>query len=342
MVANNFGDGIIQLHSPKLLSFLLLLFLLNPSATPLTFNFPSFSNGTTNISLEGDAYIDGKFIKLTKKPEELKVAENIGRATYHKPFLLQEKATGKLADFTTHFTFIIDSGHGDGLVFFLAPNGSLVNIAIGGGGKLGLPVEDLPGGMSRTQYPFVAVEFDIFQNTQPSIQDPPNDHVAIDINSLKSNSTMTWNGGIDKAKLNSAWISYNSSSKNLSVAFTSFLNGTNGTQVEIIRYLSYMVLKQYLPDWVIVGFSAATGNDIAVHRIVSWNFTSTALVDETTTNNTQVFPPPSPSANTKSGTSNIRLPHWVGCWWMYYLGWWIGFGLLHVHLSEEKSSRGKW
>ncbi|KAI5333164.1 hypothetical protein L3X38_023294 [Prunus dulcis] len=308
MVANNFGDGIIQLHSPKLLSFLLLLFLLNPSATPLTFNFPSFSNGTTNISLEGDAYIDGKFIKLTKKPEELKVAENIGRATYHKPFRLQEKATGKLADFTTHFTFIIDSGHGDGMVFFLAPNGSLVNIAIGGGGKLGLPVEDLPGGMSRTQYPFVAVEFDIFQNTQPSIQDPPSDHVAIDINSLKSNITTTWNGGIDKAKLNSAWVSYNSSSKNLSVAFTSFLNGTNGTQVEIIRYLSYMVdLKQYLPDWVIVGFSAATGNDIAVHRIVSWNFTSTALVDETTMNNTQVFPPPSPSANPKSGTSNIRL-----------------------------------
>ncbi|KAL6283559.1 hypothetical protein ACE6H2_014488 [Prunus campanulata] len=263
MVANNFGDGIIQLHSPKLLSFLLLLFLLNPSATPLTFNFPSFSNGTTNISLEGDAYIDGKFIKLTKKPEELKVAENI--------------ATGKLADFTSHFTFIIDSGHGDGMVFFLAPNGSLVNIAIGGGGKLGLPVEDLPGGMSKTQYPFVAVEFDIFQNTQPSIQDPPSDHVAIDINSLKSNITTTWNG------------------------------------VEIIRYLSYMVdLKQYLPDWVIVGFSAATGNDIAVHRIVSWNFTSTALVDETTMNNTQVFPPPSPSANPKSGTSNIRLPIGLG------------------------------
>ncbi|CAL2254019.1 unnamed protein product [Prunus armeniaca] len=302
MVANNFGDGIIQLHSPKLLSFLLLLFLLNPSATPLTFNFPSFSNGTTNISLEGDAYIDGKFIKLTKKPEELKVAENIGRATYHKPFLLQEKATGKLADFTTHFTFIIDSGHGDGLVFFLAPNGSLVNIAIGGGGKLGLPVEDLPGGMSRTQYPFVAVEFDIFQNTRPSIQDPPNDHVAIDINSLKSNSTMTWNGGIDKAKLNSAWISYNSSSKNLSVAFTSFLNGTNGTQVEIIRYLSYMVdLKQYLPDWVIVGFSAATGSSHGISHQQLW-----------LTNNTQVFPPPSPSANPKSGTSNIRLPIGLG------------------------------
>lgn len=103
--------------------------------------------------------------------------------------------------------------------------------------------------------------------------------MAIDINSLKSNITTPWNGDINEGKRNDAWISYNSSSKNPSVAFTSFQNGTNGTEVEVIKYLSYIIdLKQYLPDWVIVGFSAATGQDIAVHKIISWNFTSTALM----------------------------------------------------------------
>ncbi|CAL9017159.1 unnamed protein product, partial [Prunus brigantina] len=315
MVFNNYGKGIIPLHSPKLMFLLLLFFLFNPSATPLTFNFPSFSNVTTNISLEGVADIDSNLIRLTRNPGE---TGNVGRATYHeplviafepifyKPFLLQENATGKLADFTTNFTFKIDNGHADGMVFFVAPNGSLLNSAAGGGGKLGLPVDDLPGDTTKAEYPFVAVEFDIFKNTVPTIRDPNGDHVGIDINSLKSNITMPWNGDIAQGKRNNAWISYNSSSKNLSVAFTSFLNGTNGIQVEITSYLSYIVdLKQYLPDWVIVGFSAATGNELAVHKILSWNFTSTALVDE---GNKPVFPVSIPSVKPKSsGNANIRL-----------------------------------
>ncbi|CAB4277021.1 unnamed protein product [Prunus armeniaca] len=135
---------------------------------------------------------------------------------------------------------------------------------------------------------------------------PAGIHVGIDINSLKSNITMPWNDDIAQGKQNNVWISYNSSSKNLSVAFTSFLNDTNGIQVEITSYLSYIVdLKQYLPDWVIVGFSAATSNELAVHKILSWNFTSTALVDE---GNKPVFPASIPAVKPKSsGSANIRL-----------------------------------
>ncbi|KAM2615932.1 hypothetical protein TB2_030382 [Malus domestica] len=250
-------------------------------------SFPSaslfFTIGNTGIFLEGAAYIDEQLIKLTRSARQNK---NVGRATYYQPFLLWETSTGKIADFTTHFTFMIDSGHADGMVFFIAPSGSLLNISAGGGGHLGLPVEELPGDTTRTLYPFVAVEFDIYRNEQPVIRDPVGDHVGIDINSLKSNITTPWNGDINEEKRNDAWISYNSSSKNLSVAFTSFQNGTNGTEVEVIKYLSYIIdLKQYLPDWVIVGFSAATGQDIAVHKIISWNFTSTALVDDDPTHN---------------------------------------------------------
>ncbi|VVA16661.1 PREDICTED: L-type lectin-domain containing receptor kinase IX 1 [Prunus dulcis] len=112
MVFNNYGKGIIPLHSPKLMFLLLLFFLFNPSATPLTFNFPSFSNVTTNIYLEGVADIDSNLIRLTTNPEE---TGNVVRATYHEPFVLRENATRKFADFTTNFTFKIDNGHADGM-----------------------------------------------------------------------------------------------------------------------------------------------------------------------------------------------------------------------------------
>ncbi|KAL6199128.1 hypothetical protein ACLB2K_028915 [Fragaria x ananassa] len=144
------------------------------------------------------------------------------------------------------------------MAFFLAPNGTVLNTALGGGARLGLPVVELPGG---NEYPFVAVEFDIYQNPPPSYLDPPYDHVGIDVNNLRSNVTMAWSGDIPNAKINSASISYNSSSKNLSVAYTSFVNDTTGVQKQVMRYLTYVVdLKQYLPDWVIIGFSASTGS----------------------------------------------------------------------------------
>ncbi|XP_017191149.2 putative bark agglutinin LECRPA3 [Malus domestica] len=153
-------------NSGNVFLYLLLFFMFYPFATALTFNFPSFPNGTTNISLEGEAYIDTQLIRLTRSPGE---TGNVGRATYPS-------------------------------------NGSLLNSAAGNGAKLGLPVEDLSGDISKAQYPFVAVEFDIFKNTPPTIRDPDGDHVDIDINFLKSNLTAPWNGGIEEGKRNSARI----------------------------------------------------------------------------------------------------------------------------------------
>ena len=69
--------------------------------------------------------------------------------------------------------------------------------------------------------PFVAVEFDIYSN---NYLDPPGEHVGIDLNSLKSVANISWysNIAIKEGKRNEAWISYNSSSHNLSVFFTGF------------------------------------------------------------------------------------------------------------------------
>ncbi|CAN6560990.1 unnamed protein product [Malus baccata var. baccata] len=293
------------LRSQKLHFLLVFFFLLNPSVTPLNFNFPSFSSADSpNISIEGDAYLGSPFLRLTRDATDETKNYSVGRATYRQPFLLQENATGKLADFTTSFDFEIksvdsnsESVPGDGLAFFIAPKGSVLISTLGQGGSLGLPFNSTPSDdfVVRNQYAFVAVEFDIFYyNVLTTIDDPPYKHVGIDVNSLNSSKWEPWVGGITEGIRNNATITYNSSSKNLSVAFTTLVTSDlNDSQVvQKMTYFDYTVdLTRYLPDWVVVGFSASTGQCIAIHKIISWNFTSTSLVDH---HEADTAPPPLP------------------------------------------------
>ncbi|CAB4277017.1 unnamed protein product [Prunus armeniaca] len=280
---------------------LLLLFLLAPCASSLSFSFPTFTNyDINNLSLEGNASVDGEFLRLTKSAADQVRYQSVGRATYSQPFLLRDNATRKLADFTTNFTFAIDSlgntTYADGLAFFLAPNGSALNTTIGGGGSLGLPVKHSGTNESTNLYPFVAVEFDIFYNVEAAIKDPRGDHVGIDVNSVKSRVTKAWNGSITQGRVNSASIRYDSGSKNLSITFTTYENG-----VWVERYLDYKVdLNEILQGWVIVGFSAATGHITALHKINSWSFNSTSLID-----NTPVAPEPTPMLNPSQEMASI-------------------------------------
>ncbi|KAH0987410.1 hypothetical protein GBA52_014587 [Prunus armeniaca] len=276
---------------------LLLLFQLAPCVTSLDFSFSTFRNGKNTVSLEGDARIDGEFLLLTKSAVDDVKEQSVGRATYSQPFLLRDNATGKLADLTTNFTFVIDSQgktpYADGLAFFIAPNGSLLNSTLGRGGSLGLAVENPQNNTSKSQYPFVAVEFDIYQDEVTSINDPMGDHVGIDSSTLKSQMTTPWNGSIAEGRVNSAVISYNSTTNGIHVVFTSYVDG-----VQMMRYLDCVVpLDNILQGWVIVGFSAATDANTALHKINSWSFHSTQLFDEKPKNTTQ-----------KSGNGiNIRL-----------------------------------
>ncbi|KAM1169031.1 hypothetical protein ACFX19_031403 [Malus domestica] len=286
--------------SPKQLQFLLLSFQLFSCVSPLSFNFSTFPNGIKNLSLEGDAYIDGKYLRLTKSAVDDVQNQSVGRATYSQPFLLRDKVTGKLADFTTNFTFVIDSRgktpYADGFAFFLAPNGSLLNKTIGRGGSLGLPVDTSPD-VSKIQYPFWAVELDIYRNNVTSVEDPAGDHVGVDINSVKSKMTESWNGSITNGRVNSVGISYDSSSKHVGIVFTSYVK-----DVQVMKYMDCRVdLNEILQGWVVVGFSAATGSLTAVDKIQSWSFNSFQLREENETKNTPVVPEPSPIVDPKSG-----------------------------------------
>jgi serine/threonine protein kinase len=254
-----------------------------PFTTALTFNITNFTSGDTNISCE-TAFFKDQVIYLTGS-DNVEVSK-VGRATHVKPMQLWDKASGNLTDFTTNFSFVIDSqnqNYGDGLAFFLAPQNSMIPNN-SGGGYMGLArgdqVLNSTGDqvLNSTDNPFVAVEFDIFSNDW----DPPGEHVGIDINSMKSVANVSWRGAnysILQGRINEARISYNSTSHNLSVLFTGLIN--NAT---IWQSLSYNIdLRDHLPELVTFGFSAATGIATATQTIHTWDFSST-LEDVNVTN----------------------------------------------------------
>ena len=207
--------------------------LLTPFTSAISFNFTTFSSTNSNISYDLSANAENQVIKLTDNMQAF-----AGRATYFRPMHLWVEASGNLTDFTTHFTFVINSSNFEpryndgGLAFFLAPNGSKLPVVKKSGG-LGLAYDDQEENMDANH--FFAVEFDIYQN---NVWDPLREHVGIDINSTNSVVNLSWPSrtAIREGQINEAWISYNSSSFNLSVMFTVFNRSGNER-----RFLSYII-----------------------------------------------------------------------------------------------------
>ncbi|KAF8406123.1 hypothetical protein HHK36_008203 [Tetracentron sinense] len=199
---------------------------------------------TKKLNYSGDAEVDASdgVIQLTKnRANSGRLIDRSGRAVFSEVVQLWDSATGTVADFNTHFSFkmmmLNPPFGGDGLAFFLAPN--------------------------------VAVEFDTYQNEQ---WDPSDNHVGINVNSIQSVTNLTWDRSMHNASIVDVWISYNSSTKNLSVFLTSLDNPISSGNSR----LSYQVdLMKYLPEQVTIGFSASTGWQTQIHNILSWEFNST-------------------------------------------------------------------
>ncbi|KAK6945836.1 Legume lectin domain [Dillenia turbinata] len=238
----------------------------------LSFNISSFTpNELDNMNYTGQAYVTGEGIQLTPIELNHTLYFQAGRATFRDPMQLWDNTTGNLTDFNTHFSFVIKSidgqSYADGIAFFMAPFGSGIPSDTAGE-SLGLAKETE---LLNSTYHFVAVEFDTYMNSW----DPPKDHVGIDVNSMKSVANTTWFSSIFAGRTNDAWISYNSTTKNLSVTFTGFKN--NNT---IEQQLSYVIdLRLYLPELVTFGFTSATGSLYEINNIKSWEFSSSLQVD---------------------------------------------------------------
>jgi hypothetical protein len=249
--------------------FTLFYALFNP-AYSISFNFSTFPSNLYQINFQGDAFSSNNVLQLTKNQLDGPITSSVGRASFDQPVKLYDKKTKELTDFTTHFSFkmksVNSSQSGDGLSFFIAPFQSDIPIN-SSGGYLGLFSEDSALNTSKNQ--IVAVEFDSFSNDW----DPQLDHVGINVNSIRSVQNVSWTSNIMKnGSIANAWISYNSTTKNLTV----FLTYSKNPTFQGNSSLSHVIdLSEIFPEYVRIGFSAATGQWIEIHNILSWSFNST-------------------------------------------------------------------
>nr|DAD45399.1 TPA_asm: hypothetical protein HUJ06_003629 [Nelumbo nucifera] len=271
----------LLLQAPKLrlvlfqfffISFLLLI----PSSGSLYFIFSGSDNKSRNIlKLDGNASFNGNGVTLTVDQPSLG-----GRAAYKDLVRIWDKQTTNLADFTTRFMITIASTSnctGDGFAFFLLTPSNDLAYQSEAGNCLGLVSNNrfAADGWcdNRTENQLIAVEFDTYYNTN---WDPPYNHVGIDVHSVESVATASWNSTINNnGSTIDARITYNSSTHNLSVFLTYDKKPASSTPD-----LSHTIdMRDILPEWVLTGFSAATGGCTEQHELRYWEFNSSLEVE---------------------------------------------------------------
>ncbi|KAK9949313.1 hypothetical protein M0R45_004845 [Rubus argutus] len=261
-----FQEHTISTHHPD------FPFVLLPFACSIYFQIPHFEPNAANILYQGDAVASAGAIELINK---VSYTCRVGWANYAEKVPLWDSNTGRLTDFTTHYSFVIDtqgsSNYGHGIAFFLAPVGFQIppNSA---GGFLGLfnttPIEYSPNQI-------ILVEFDSYVNQE---WDPPYEHVGINNNSIASAVTTPWNASTHSGDTTNVWIGYNSTTKNLSVHWS---YQTTSTSTENTSLWYQIDLMKILPEWITIGFSAATGSYVEINTLVSWEFNSTLDIKDT-------------------------------------------------------------
>ncbi|WCJ28338.1 Concanavalin A-like lectin protein kinase family protein [Euphorbia peplus] len=253
-----------------------LFFSLHISSQPTTpIFFPGFKTAATSIDLTGVAVIPKSgILRLTNETSRL-----MGHAFYTTPFKFKNSTAGKVSSFSTSFAIAIVPEYpklgGHGLAFTISATKHLHALP---SQYLGLLNATDVGNFTNHLF---AVEFDTVQDFE--FGDINDNHVGIDINSLKSNVSAT--ASYDK---NSNSKISNSSKQDLNlksgkpilvwVDYDSIQNVLNVTISPVNEkpespILSFPVdLSPIFQEEMYVGFSASTGLLASSHYILGWSF----------------------------------------------------------------------
>ncbi|CAL5211070.1 unnamed protein product [Lathyrus oleraceus] len=239
----------------------ILFFKVNSTETT-SFLITKFSPDQQNLIFQGDGYTTKEKLTLTKA-----VKNTVGRALYSSPIHIWDRETGNVANFVTSFTFVINAPNSynvaDGFTFFIAPVDTKPQT---GGGYLGVFNSAEYDKTTQT----VAVEFDTFYNAawDPSNRDR---HIGIDVNSIKSVNTKSWK--LQNGEEANVVIAFNAATNVLTVSLT-YPNSLEEENVTSYTLSDVVSLKDVVPEWVRIGFSATTGAEYAAHEVLSWSFHS--------------------------------------------------------------------
>ncbi|KAK7309599.1 hypothetical protein RJT34_06460 [Clitoria ternatea] len=221
--------------------YFILLININVKSDSVSFNFPRFdaSNRSFAVDSDTDATISRTgILQLTKEDQHGNPTQHsVGIAGFFGTIPLSNKSSSKIANFTTQFSFVVDpegSQHSTPPKTRLSPS-SLIALRMSG--------------------------------TPTSHCHSP--HIGININSIRSVATVPWARDSEPlAAIGVACISYESAYKMLNVSVAFYPNNP-------VTVLSYPVdFSAILSERVLIGFSAATGEVVETHDILSWSFTS--------------------------------------------------------------------
>ncbi|CAI0454623.1 unnamed protein product [Linum tenue] len=235
-------------------------------AAPLSFNFTSFEPcSDAAVKLYGDAYCADSGVRVTGFDYYVS-----GQARYPKPMRLWDRSTGQLANFTTAFTFAIDNDGGswtcDGVAFFLA-SADYVTPTDASEGRLGLVDRNHTFNATAADNPFVAVEFDTYDNAWDTWRNES--HVGIDVSSMRSVVSKRWKSYVDGTLM---WARVSYDGGKLCALFTGVT--VNLTDVPMDSVCYEVDLRNYLTEWAVFGFSASTAWRYQSHTVYSWSFSS--------------------------------------------------------------------
>lgn len=211
------------------------------------------------------ASIDVGALQLTPDTENnnYSLYNKSGRIMWYQPVKLWSSSI--LASFNSYFVINIyrkpEWNPGHGLAFLIASDLSIPSASYGQ--WLGLTNASTDGQLSNR---FVAIEFD----TEKDEFDPDDNHIGLDINSVRSNKTVSplFEISPQEGTNYSVWVDYNGESKVMEVYMVK-----EGSSKPSTALLSYNIdLRDYVEKESYFGFAASTGEpEIQLNCVLKWS-----------------------------------------------------------------------
>lgn len=232
-----------------------------PATKYITFLYNDFTQSASRLKFNGSAKPEGTALRLTPAKPDL-----FGSVFNKERVWLKDNA-----GFSTYFTFqLTDQGHrpgfangADGIVFTLQTQS---NNAGGIGSGIGY----------QGIQPSIGIEFDTYPNGESPINDPNDNHVAIDFNGSVNHSgpgAVAEPVDLDFKSGNPvhAWIDYKADTGRIEVYLSE--DATRPAQPAVSQD-GIDLIGLLKSDYVYAGFTSATGSAWENHDITQWYFTN--------------------------------------------------------------------
>ncbi|KAK7292935.1 hypothetical protein RJT34_15793 [Clitoria ternatea] len=253
------------------LKLVLVVFLLVKVVTSEDTSFIYKGFKSTQLYLDGISELtQNGLLRLTNDTKQQKA-----HAFHPNPVVFKTTSNGSVSSFSTTLVFAIRpeyptlSGHG--IVFVVAPTKGLPNSLPSQ--YLGLFTDTNNGNITNHVF---GVELDTIQSKE--FDDINDNHVGIDINSLKSDNSTTagyYTSGGEFKNLTlfsgypmQVWVEYDGVKKQIDVT----LGPTNMDKPEVPLLSLTKDLSPILNDTMYVGFTSATGSVHTSHYVLGWSF----------------------------------------------------------------------